>query len=179
LKSHVRLARLPGTIEFIAKFPAKNYNQAIMRIIARCLFFAVVGVLLVPSSQDLRSRYGEPDLERFVARPGIALTVEYGSDHLACQALIEPPRPLIYADEHAAFMPPETVTEILEEIAPASERGIDLLRSISSMGCNESRSVEYENVTIVRETHNCLPLMPEREMQATVAFKRDICRRSK
>jgi hypothetical protein len=76
-------------------------------------------------------------------------------------------------------MHPETVTEILEEIALSSERGMDLGRSITSMGCNEPRSVEYEKVTIVRATHNCLPLMPEREMHATVAFKRDICARSK
>ena len=150
-----------------------------MRIIAGFLFVAVASVSLAPSSQDFRSRYGEPDVERFTARPGIAVTVEYGSDRLVCEALIEPPNSIIYAGQPSALMGPETVTEILEEIAPSNERGKELVSSITSMGCNESQSVEYENATIVRATHNCLPLMPEREMHATVAFKRDICRRSK
>jgi hypothetical protein len=44
---------------------------------------------------ELASRYGEPDVERFTARPGIAVTVEYGSDRLVCQALIEPPNSII------------------------------------------------------------------------------------
>src|SRR6202042_3757286 len=135
-----------------------------MRIIAGFLFFAVASVLLAPSSQDFRSRYGEPDVERFVARPGIAVTVEYRSDHLAWQTLIQPPNSIIYAGQPSALMRPETVTEILEEIAPSNERGKELVSSITSMGCNESQSVEYENATIVRATHNCLPLMPEREM---------------
>ena len=150
-----------------------------MRIIAEFVFLAAASLLLAPGSQDFHSRYGEPDVERFTARPGIAVMVEYGSDRLACQALIEPPRSIIYAEQPAALMRSETVTEILEEIAPSSERGMDLETSISSMGCSESRRVEYENVTIVRATHNCLPLTPERETQTTVAFKRDTCRRSK
>ena len=56
------------------------------------------------SSSELRSRYGEPDIERFIMRPGIALTVEYGSDGLACEMLIEPPLPLFHGDEQSLYM---------------------------------------------------------------------------
>jgi hypothetical protein len=160
---------------------AITYNEYKMRIIAGCLFFAFVSIIMAPSSQELRSRYGEPDVERFIVRPGIGLTVEYGSDRLACEVLIESAQPpVIYLDEeHIPFMSVDVVTQVLEEIAPANMRGMNLGESISSMGCNESKIVEYENVTINRATHNCLPLKPEREARATVTFKRDICRRSK
>jgi hypothetical protein len=37
-------------------------------------------------------------------------------------------------------------------------------------GCNEIDLTD-ENALIVRSTHNCLPLKPEREVRATVIFK--------
>jgi hypothetical protein len=49
--------------------------------------------------------------------------VEYGWEHLACHALIEPPQPLIYTEEHVALMPSESVAEVLEEIVPVAVRG--------------------------------------------------------
>jgi hypothetical protein len=58
-----------------------------MRIIAGCSLVAVGSVVLTQSSPELRSRYGQPDLERFIARPGIGLTVQYGSDHHDCSFL--------------------------------------------------------------------------------------------
>ena len=47
-----------------------------MRILPASLPLAVAGLVLMRSSQNLHSRYGEPDLERFTARPGISLTVQ-------------------------------------------------------------------------------------------------------
>jgi hypothetical protein len=72
-------------------------------------------------------------------------------------------------------MPPDTVTEILEEIVPAHMRGRETGKITTATGCNEFQVVEYENVSITRSTHNCLPLKPEREMGATISFKRDVC----
>src|ERR1700722_13734061 len=63
-----------------------------MRNITACLLFAFLNVVLAPSSQELHTRYGEPNSERFMARPGIAVSVEYGADGAACSVLIEPPR---------------------------------------------------------------------------------------
>jgi len=74
-------------------------------------------------------------------------------------------------------MSSESVTEILENIAPAAERGKEVGRTTTMSGCNEFQIFEYENVSIARSTHNCLPLKPEREMRATAAFKREACRK--
>jgi len=146
-----------------------------MRVVAGCLLVAAASVVLTQSSQEFHSRYGEPDMERFISRPGIGLTIQYGSDHLACQVLIEPPRPLIYTEENVPLMSSESVTEILEEVVPSRMRGKETGKTVTASGCNEFQIVEYENVSIMRSTHNCLPLKPEREMRATIGFKRDIC----
>ena len=92
-----------------------------MRIFVGCLL-AGASVVLLESSQDFHNRYGEPDRERFVVRPGITLTVDYGSDHLACQALIEPPQPLTHLQEHVRLMPSEAVSAVLDEVAPVAAR---------------------------------------------------------
>jgi hypothetical protein len=131
---------------------------------------------MLQSSQELRDHYGEPDVERFTAHPGISLAVEYGSDHLVCQALIEPSQTLIHGEEPVALMSSEAVTEILDDIVPPDVRGKQIGKSITSSGCNDFEILEYEGVSITRSTHNCLPLKPEREMRATVVFKREACR---
>jgi hypothetical protein len=94
-----------------------------MMFMRTILVVVTTSVMLAQSSQDLHARYGESDRERFAARPGISLTVEYGSDHLACIRLIEPPQPLTYAEEHVPLMSPEGVSEVLDEVAPAAMRG--------------------------------------------------------
>ena len=128
------------------------------------------------TSQEFHSRYGEPDIERFTARHGIGLTVEFGSDGLACQELLEPPQPLLHREEQASFMSSDAVTEVLEEIAPAGTRGKETGKSTTMSGCNKFEVVQYANVSITRSTHNCVPSSPDRDMRATVTFKRDACR---
>jgi hypothetical protein len=150
-----------------------------MRFLVACFAVAAASAALPQSSGEFHNRYGEPTLERFQARPGISVTVEYGSDHLACRALIEPPRALFHTEENLPLMSSGTVTEILEEIVPAQVRGKEISRSVTESGCNEFEIVEYGNVTIMRSTHNCLPLTPERQVRAAIAFKRDICAESK
>jgi len=78
-------------------------------------------------------------MERFTARPGISLAVEYGSDHLVCQILIEPPQSLIHQEEQARLMSSEGVSEVLEEVAPASTRGKEVNSSVFVSGCNYAR----------------------------------------
>ena len=150
-----------------------------MRFLIACFAVAAVSAALPQSSNEFHNRYGDPALERFQARPGISVTVEYGSDHLACRILIEPPRSLFNGEQHLPLMSSDAVTDVLEEIVPAQVRGEETGRSITAVGCNEFEIVEYENVSIMRSTHNCLPLKPEREMRATISFKRGICAESK
>src|ERR1700757_1375217 len=120
-----------------------------MRIVAGCLLVAVGSVLLTQSSQEFHSRYGEPDRERFAARPGISLTVEYGSDHLACHALIEPPQPLTDTEEDVPLMSSEGVSEVLEEVAPIAMRGKEINALTHQSGCNVVHMTDYENVVIM------------------------------
>jgi len=110
----------------------KNYNGVALRIIATCLILAAASGVLAPSSQELHNRYGEPYLESFLARPGIGLTVEYGSDHSACGGLIEPAHPLFHPEESLPLMSPDTVTEILEEVVPVSHRRRNVRRASRS-----------------------------------------------
>ena len=91
-----------------------------MRFLIACFAVVAASAALPQSSNEFLSRYGEPDLERFQARPGISVTVEYGSDHLACQIVIQPPQPLIHQEEPTPLMSSEGVSEILEEVAPVA-----------------------------------------------------------
>jgi hypothetical protein len=86
--------------------------------------FVLSALLANPeSSRELHSRYGEPDIERFEVRPGIGLTVEYGSDGQACQMVIERQRRLIEKEQPSKGMSPDMVSGIIEEVAPLSVRG--------------------------------------------------------
>src|SRR5580704_13936678 len=108
-----------------------------MRILATCLLAAASALALAPGAQDLRKHYGEPDTERFIARPGIGLTVQYGSDHLACQMLIESPRQLfLQKNSEGTLLSPDKVTEILDEVVPISTRGKEINHSVAETGCN-------------------------------------------
>ena len=146
-----------------------------MRILVACLFVVSASLPVAQSSRELRSHYGEPDIERFTARPGIGLTVEYGSDGLACQIVIEPKQPLVHKEQPPAYMSPEVVSELIDEVAPRDIRGRKLNTVLESMGCAEGSIEEYENVWISRSTDECLPLKPERERPARVVFKRQTC----
>jgi hypothetical protein len=153
-----------------------------MRTIAGCLIVVATSTLLAPNSQELRRRYGEADQERFTVRPGISLTVQYGSDHLACQFIIAPSKPFDASDPIASYstISAVTVTEILEEIVPVAMRGEQIPAGEWATGCaNENEEFEYENVLIVRSVNSCTPSKPYPENSATVYLKRDICPKPK
>jgi hypothetical protein len=89
-----------------------------MRVPIGCFVLMSVSFRAAQTSQELRSKYDEPDIERFTARPGIGLTVEFGSDGVACQELLEPLKPLHHREDRLHRR--NAITEVLEEIAPAS-----------------------------------------------------------
>jgi len=148
-----------------------------MRILI-CFLLVTSSLLAAQTSQDLHSRYGEPDRERFLPRPNIALTVEYGPDHLVCGALLVPPtiQPLLTErvpevvkgrahqyeihtelQEPPQYMTSDAVSEILEEIAPTALRGEKVRSGMTVSGCNQISFTEYANVSIMRSIHNCSP----------------------
>lgn len=150
-----------------------------MRILVGCLFVAASSVVLTQSSQEFHSRYGDAELEGFTARPGISLTVQYGSDHLVCQALIEPPQSLIHQEEQARLMSSEGASQVLEEVAPVATRGKKINSVIHVSGCNEARMTDYENVFIMRTTHTCDSSSPDQDVRIAITFKREICPKPK
>jgi hypothetical protein len=147
-----------------------------MRVSLGCFLFLAYFLANPQSSSELSFRYGEPEMERFVVRPGIGLTVEYGSDGLACEMLIEPPLPIIHGDEQTLFMSAEGVTKVLDDVVPTSMRGLKIGNVVSQMGRNRQELIQYENLSISRSTDEGVPLRDEREIRAMVIFKRDVCR---
>ena len=142
------------------------------------LSLLVVAFGLVPAPQitsDFAARYGAPDVQRFVVRPGITLTVAYGTDQAACQMVIEPRHSILRRNESAKYMRPEVVTEILEEVLPQADRGTQLRRTVTKSGCNDFEVIEYENATITRTAHECNLPNPEIEAEATVTVKNPGC----
>jgi hypothetical protein len=146
-----------------------------MQILVVCLLIVSFSLPVGQTSQTLRGRYGEPDIERFTAAGDIGLTVEYGSDGLACQIVIERKQPLLHSEQVRNYMAPESVSEIIDELVPPASRGRSIGSMLESMGCAEGRIEEYENVWIARHSDMCVPLKRERESNATVAFKRQSC----
>jgi hypothetical protein len=146
-----------------------------VRILAACLLVATGTVLVAPSSSELHSRYGPSDLERFQVRPGISLTVQYGSDHQACQIIIGPFQPLIHQEGQSQFISSESVSEILEEVAPVAARGRQVGDSSFQSSCAVSTVTDYENVTISRGTSACRASSPDRDWSAQIIFKRGAC----
>jgi hypothetical protein len=145
-----------------------------MRLQLACLLI-VSASLSSQSSQQLRTRYGKPDIERYTPAPDIGLTVQYGSDGLACQMVIERKQSLLHDKQVEKYMSPEATRDIVDEIVPPASRGNGVNSILESMGCAEGRVQEYENVWIGHYFDVCLPLKPERESRATVVFKRQIC----
>jgi hypothetical protein len=145
-----------------------------MRILIVFLL-VTAGLSMAPRSQQMHTRYGEPDVERFTAGDDTGLTVEYGSDGLACQIVLERKQSLLHGQQEPKYMRPEVVDQIIDEVVPAESRGRSINTLLESMGCAEGRIEEYENVWIGRHRNMCLPLKPERESTASVVFKRHEC----
>jgi len=114
-------------------------------------------------------------MERFIARPGIGLTVEYGSDGQACQMVIEAQKMLIEKEQPPKGMSPDIVSGILDEVTPVSVRGNEIGHAVESMGCSEVRIAEYENVWISQSIDRCLPLTSGQEKSVRIIFKRGTC----
>jgi len=142
------------------------------RFAALLLSFAVPAIA---QQSDFTARYGDPAAEQFVVRPGITLMVEYGTSRVACRMLIEPRHSILRRNESAKYMRPEVVTEILDEVLPQPDRGIQLRHSVTKSGCNEFEVTEYENATITRTTLRCNLPNPEIEAEATVSRKAPAC----
>jgi hypothetical protein len=127
------------------------------------------------SASELKARYGDPDVERFLVRPGITLMARYAGDRTACEMVIEPIRSIIPRNDSDMYIRPELMTEIIDEVLPEASRGKLLLGVVTKSGCNDLETEDYENVTIHRFRHRCNLPNPEIAGEATITRKNTSC----
>jgi hypothetical protein len=89
---------------------------------------------------------------------------------------IGPVQPLIHQEAQSQFISSQSVTEILEEVAPVATRG----KQISGPGgfqssCAVDTITDYENVTISRVTSACRVASPDQDVGAQIIFKQGAC----
>jgi hypothetical protein len=124
---------------------------------------------------DLHARYGDPEVERFLVRPGINLMVIYNPQRRVCEMIVEPERSMIPHDEPKEDMPPELAREILDELLPEKTLG-DVITGYAVMtGGHAARRSEYESVVITHVLVNVGSQKPEMETRLTIESKESLC----
>jgi hypothetical protein len=121
-----------------------------MRVLVGCFGLLSLVAMTQQTSDEFRSRYGNPDVEQFVVRPHVTLTAEYGLDGRACRLRIQPvPDPsLERLDQSAPSM--EEAMAVLDEIVPPETRGkpVELSERVSPQCHGAALPSEYENARI-------------------------------
>jgi hypothetical protein len=151
-----------------------------MRILTGFFILALASFGLAPGSPELHARYGLSDWERFTVRPGITATVQYGSDQLACQVLIQPYKTLVHdhlsgsPDFSSEYMSAKDVDEIVEDFAPDAMRGKAIEDGGFQASCGVGQFQEYENVEIIRTISACMLPKPN-QLEVEVLFTRATC----
>jgi hypothetical protein len=136
----------------------------------------LLSATFAPSSDELRNRYGPPDSEHrnaggfldsesFSMRPWVSLTAHYGSDQRACQIELTPGLGLEKSAQYQ-YVFGDTLSEVLEEIAPSAKRGKQLGEGTLHSSLHFT---EYENL-LVKQTQNFAGVT-----SVTVSFNRDAC----
>ena len=143
------------------------------RTVAPLLFLLIPIVTATQTASDFTARYGDPDAERFVVRPRITLMASYADDRTACEMLIETEHPIQQSGKEQS-MSTATVSRIIEELVPESERGVLLFRMNESMGASELQVADYQNVTIRQYFLRYLPTNHD-EKSATIIRKDGRC----
>jgi len=144
------------------------------RTVQTLLFFHFAIIATAQTPSDLAARYGDPDAERFVVRPGITMMASYAEDRTVCEMVIEPKHPIHRTDDKEQSMATPTVSEIIDELIPKSERGILLDRIFEAMGAPQFEHDKYQNVTISRYFIRSLPANHD-EKSATIIRKDGPC----
>ena len=121
------------------------------------------------TSDELRKKYGEPEIlrlkgemaevERYVVRPDIWMTVTYTEGGQPCELFIEPaPTAPTQSNLSQVLMPTEVVTKLINELVPIEQRGKsvsvfyvnggDKQLRLHHPGCTGYYFARYKNVGI-------------------------------
>ena len=122
-------------------------------------------------------QYGKPTMERFAARTGITLTVEYGPDRIACQLLIAPAQALIELQTPIPPMSSKGVSDVLQEVLPVAARGKQINSNTADVGSVTLLKTDYENVSIRRfcSSPSCVSSSEKQYLRTLIVFKRTTC----
>ena len=117
--------------------------------------FILTLALMVQSQGSLQQKYGPPMRESYLVRPGILVTAMYNKDREVCEMLIEPEPPPSLIKSSDAKLESRVLNEIIDELAPKSERGKHIGSSFLNLTClprNDcaGTSETYERVVIYR-----------------------------
>ena len=109
---------------------------------------------------ELRSRYGDPESEEFMARPDVRMSVKFGKNLAVCEIGIssnysaaKPSRP--------EYLSTRLANEIVDELVPESSRGEQKSERIFQFGPRKSRTLVYPNLEINYEVGTADYLTPE------------------
>jgi len=161
---------------YVARCKGEGLQSRIVRFLSGCLVFLAIAAAAPQDSFDLRSRYGEPDVERFEIRPGITMTVGYGTDGKACMLEIEPRTHFLQGTASSELLSHDTMTNILDEVAPPSMRGKVVnpgLFGVSGGCADQYTFTEYDNIETIVNSAYCEN--SKGVHAAIVHFKRGAC----
>lgn len=123
-----------------------------MRILVGGVIAMALMAATPQTSNDYYARYGKPDAERFVVRPDLTLSVEYGNDDTVCKMRVEPLHNSMRTSLGDPPAPMDKITEVVDEMVPPETRGKELGPGKSyGTWAGAPLPTEYENVTIIPE----------------------------
>lgn len=147
-------------------------------VLFACLFSDTPGLAPAPTAESLHKLYGEPYVEFFTARSGIAVAVQYGPDRMACELLIGHQQSLTQRDTQP---PPSissaAVSDLLQELVPVASRGKQINSDTVQIVTSTMITTEYEAVSIRREcsSASCASSNQNLDIRTMVRFKRSTC----
>jgi hypothetical protein len=145
-------------------------------VMAVSMLFVLGVVLASDTATDFSQRYGPPIRESYEVRPGIVASVSYGASGHACEILIEPNQSGGMIKSRGVTIDSKQLTDVLDEIVPAKERGAIRMGGfvnaicLPSNDCNGTES-SWDAVSIYRNGGT------NDEHYATIEWRRAECQR--
>src|SRR5437588_7530952 len=120
--------------------------KAILMLLMMCT------AVVAQSRDDLKKRYGAPVAETFLVRAGIIVTASYNSNGQIDELLIAPQITGLIKSR-SKILSYDTLKDVLNELAPISERGKPGISSFLNLACLPQNdcsgsSESYEKLTI-------------------------------
>jgi hypothetical protein len=121
--------------------------------------FAILFICISVNAQSqeaLRKKYGPPISETLTIRTGVFVTVSYAETGDVCEMIIHPQQiTLDFNSPITETMQSTTLTEIIDEVVPKSQRGKLIIGTFLNIVCLPLNNCfgsmsTYERVTIMR-----------------------------